>query len=195
MSGLEVTALVLVSAWLGILSLVVVLLVRQIGLITVRLSLVSEPFSLDDGGPEMGSRIPDGVLSVLPELDGRRAHLLLFSASCEPCRELAEELSGRRIDSTVVALIPGRQEVAEGIADLLPSGIRTVLDPEAVELSEHLEIQSTPFALRVEDGNVSKKAHLYEGASDFMVFLQEEDSESGSNGLVHLTNKEAINDG
>lgn len=194
MSGLEITALVLVSAWLGILTLVVVLIVRQIGLLTVRLSLAGEAFSLDDGGPEIGSRVPDEVASVLPELNEGRAHLLLLSASCGPCRELAEELSGRRIDSTVVALIPGRQEVAEGTADLLPSGIRTVLDPEAGELSEHLKIQSTPFALRIEDGNVSKKAHLYEGASDFMAFIQEE-SEPGSNGFVRITKKEAIDNG
>jgi hypothetical protein len=39
MNGLAVVALVLAGIWLGILTLVVVLLVRQIGLLTVRLSV------------------------------------------------------------------------------------------------------------------------------------------------------------
>ncbi|MGH8602343.1 MAG: hypothetical protein ACREXR_06075 [Gammaproteobacteria bacterium] len=193
MSGLEIMALVLASAWLAILTVVVVLIVRQISLITVRLSLAGEALSLDDSGPEVGSRLPDEVVSMVPEFDEARAYLLLLSASCEPCRELAEELSDRRIDATVVALIPGRKEVAEGIADLLPSEIRTVLDPDAVELSGHLDIQSTPFALQIEGGIVSKKAHLYEGASDFLAFI-EESGEQSSNGLVKITKKEAMDD-
>lgn len=191
MSGLEITALILVNAWLAVLTVVIVLLVRQIGLITVRLSLTGEAFSLDNGGPEIGSRIPDEVASILPELDERRTYLLLLSATCESCRGVAEDLGGHRIDSTVVALIPGRPEVAEGIADSLPPGIRPILDPEAVEISGYLDIQSTPFAICIEDRNVSKKAHLYEGASDFLAFL-EEGSEQSSNGLVKITKKEAI---
>lgn len=190
MSGLEITALVLVSAWLAILTVVIVLIVRQISLITVRLSLVGEAFSLDDSGPEIGGRVPDEVVSLLPELNEGRIDLLLLSATCESCRGVAEELGGYRIGSTVVALIPGRREVAEGIAGLLPPGIRAVLDPEAAEMSGRLDILSAPFAMRVEDGNVSKKAHLYEGASDFLAFLEE-----GPNGLVKITKKEAADNG
>lgn len=194
MSGLEITALVLVSAWLAILTVGIVLIVRQISLITVRLSLAGEAFSLDDSGPEIGSRVPDEVVSLLPELNEGRTDLLLLSATCESCRGVAEDLGGYRIDSTVVALIPGRREVAQGIADLLPPGIRAVLDPEAVEMSGHLDIQSAPFAICVEDGNVSKKAHLYEGASSFLAFL-EEGGEQSSNGLVKITKKEAADNG
>src|SRR3712207_9513624 len=53
MSALAVTALVLVCVWLGALTLVAVLLVRQIGLLTVRLNVASQTLSLDDDGPEV----------------------------------------------------------------------------------------------------------------------------------------------
>ncbi len=48
MSGIAVAALVLVCVWLGVLSLVVVLLVRQIGLLTVRLSVAGQALSPDN---------------------------------------------------------------------------------------------------------------------------------------------------
>ncbi len=94
MSALAIAALVLVCIWLGVLTLVVVLLVRQIGLLTVRLSVASQAFSLDDDGPEVGIDLPEEVTSVLPELKEGRAYLLLISAGCTPCRELVADLDG-----------------------------------------------------------------------------------------------------
>ncbi|HEX5973564.1 MAG TPA: hypothetical protein VFY57_00265, partial [Rubrobacteraceae bacterium] len=82
MSALAVTALVLVCVWLGALTLVAVLLVRQIGLLTVRLNVASQTLSLDDG-PEVGSDVPEEVASVLPGRD-ERSYLLLVSAGCQP---------------------------------------------------------------------------------------------------------------
>jgi Na+/H+ antiporter NhaB len=69
MSAPAVAALVLVCAWLGALTLIVVLLVRQIGLLTVRLNVASQALSLDDDGPEVGSSVPEEVASVLPGLE------------------------------------------------------------------------------------------------------------------------------
>src|SRR5919205_3143369 len=113
MSALAVAALVLVCIWLGVLTLVVVLLVRQIGLLTVRLSVASQAFSLDDDGPEVGIDLPEEVTSVLPELKEGRAYLLLISAGCTPCRELVADLGGHRFGQRVVALVPGREEQAK----------------------------------------------------------------------------------
>ena len=48
MSALAIAALVLVCAWLGILTFVVMLLVRQVGLLTVRFSMATQAMSLDD---------------------------------------------------------------------------------------------------------------------------------------------------
>jgi hypothetical protein len=190
MSALAIAALVLVCVWLGVLTLVVVLLVRQVGLLTIRLSIATQTISLDDDGPEVGSSLPEDVAEVMPE--GGSAYLLLISAGCDPCRELVAELGGRRFLQSIVALVPGRQEQASGLAGLLPPGIRAVLDPEATQLSESLDLESTPFALEVERGTVTRKAHLYGGASALIEFVEGGSAPAQKGSLVEITDKEAI---
>ena len=188
MSALAIAALVLVCAWLGILTFVVMLLVRQVGLLTVRLSMAAQAMSLDDDGPEIGSRLPEDVAEVMP--DGEPAYLLLISAGCDPCWELVAELDGHRFEQKLVALVPGRREQAGELADLLPPGIRVVFDPEATQLAESLDLESTPFALEVESGTVNRKVHLYGGAPALFEFVESGDAQN--RGSVEFTEKEAI---
>jgi len=190
MSALAIAALVLVCIWLGVLTLVVVLLVRQIGLLTVRLSVADRALSVDNDGPEVGSSVPEEV--ALPDLEEERAYLLLISAGCTPCRELVADLGDRRFEQNIVALVPGSEEQASELAALLPPGIRAVLDPEATSLAESLKIQSTPFALEVERGTVTRKAYLYEGASDLIGFVESGNAPVETKGFVEITKKEAI---
>jgi hypothetical protein len=190
MSALEIAALVLVCAWLGVLTFVVVLLVRQVGLLTVRLSMATQAISLDDDGPEIGSTLPEDVAEVMPEEE--RAYVLLISASCEPCRELVVELDGRRFERSVVALVPGRQEQAAELAALLPTGIRAVLDPDATHLVESLDLESTPFAIEIERGTVTRKVHLYGGASALVEFVETGNTQAQKSRLVETSEKEAI---
>jgi hypothetical protein len=190
MSALAIVALVLVCAWLGILTFVVMLLVRQVGLLTVRFSMATQAMSLDDDGPEIGSSLPEDVAEVMPE--GERAYLLLISAGCDPCRELVAELDGHRFEQKVVALVPGRQEQAAELAALLPPDIRVVLDPEATDLAESLGLESTPFALEVESATVIRKVHLYGGASALVEFVESGNAREQNPGLVEITEKESI---
>ena len=194
MSALAIAALVLVCIWLGVLTLVVVLLVRQIGLLTVRLSVASQAFSLDNDGPEVGSSLPDEVTSVVPELMEERAFLLLISSSCTPCRELVADLQGehRFEQQKIVALVPGHEEQAREMEGLLPSGIRVVLDPEAARLAEAIDLESTPFALEVERGTVTRKAFLHEGASDLRAFVESGSTHAETKSFVEITEKETI---
>ena len=76
MSALAIAALVLVCAWLGVLTFVVMLLVRQVGLLTVRFSMATQAMSLDDDGPDIGSSLPEDVAEVILDLEvaGRRCH-------------------------------------------------------------------------------------------------------------------------
>ena len=184
LSGLTTIALVVGSVWLGVLTLVIVLSVRQIGLLTVRLSttrnneipetIEESDFSVDSDGPEVGSEIPEEMTSVLPDLsqDGMH-HILLVSANCSPCRELASELRRQSFTSPVTALVAGRNEgLADGLEELLPSGVRTVRDPEATKLARSLNIQSTPFAVAVGNGRVVKKTYVYRPA-DFVEFVED----------------------
>jgi hypothetical protein len=193
MSALAIAALVLVCTWLGVLTFVVILLVRQIGLLTVRLSIASQTFSLDDDGPEVGSSVPEDVASVLPEPEEEeRAYLLLISAGCDPCRELVADLHGRRFEQNIVALVPGREEQASELAALLPSEMRVVRDPKATSLAESLDLESTPFALEVERGTVTRKAHLHGGASALIEFLDSGSAPVQKKSFVEITECEAI---
>jgi hypothetical protein len=193
MSTLAIAALVLVCIWLGVLTLVVVLLVRQIGLLTVRLSVVGQGLSLDNDGPDVGSSIPDDVASALPDVEEDRAYVLLISAGCIPCRELVANLGEHRFEQEILALVPGREEQASELAALLPPGIRVVLDPEATRLAEALKLESTPFVLEVERGTVTRKAYLHEGASDLVGFVESVNyASSEAKSVVQTTKKEAI---
>jgi hypothetical protein len=190
MSALAIVALVLVCAWLGVLTFVVMLLVRQVGLLTVRFSMATQAMSLDDDGPDIGSSLPEEVAEVMPE--GNRAYLLLISEGCDPCRELVAELDGHRFEQKMVALVPGRQEQAAELAALLPRDIKVVLDPEAIQLVESLDLESTPFVLEVEDGIVTRKVHLFGGASALLEFVESGHARDQNRSLVEITEKESI---
>ena len=192
MSALAVAALVLVCVWLGVLTLVAVLLVRQVGLLTLRLSVAGQALAVENDGPEVGTNIPEDVTSALPDLEAERAYLLLVSAGCTPCRELVADIGDRSFEQTIVALVPGDEERGGELASLLPSGIRAVLDPEATEVAEALKLQSTPFALELERGQVTRKAYLYEGASDLIEFVGSGTAPADTHGFVEITKKEAI---
>jgi hypothetical protein len=192
MSALAVAALVLVCIWLGVLTLVVILLVRQIGLLTVRLSVAGEATPLDNDGPEIGSSVPEDVAEVLPDQAEEHAYLLLISSTCTPCWELVSDLGQRRFEQNVVALVPGHGEKAGELAALLPSGIQTVLDPEATRLAGALQLESTPFALEVEHGTVTRKAYLHEGASDLIAFVESRNGAAEKQNFVEITEKEDI---
>lgn len=190
MSPLAIAALVLVCAWLGVLTFVVVLLVRQVGLLTVRVSIATRATSLDEDGPEIGTSLPEDVAEVMPEKE--RAYLLLISEGCDPCRELVAELDGHRFEQKIVALVPGREEQAAELAALLPSDIKVVLDPEAIQLVESLDLESTPFVLEVEDGIVTRKVHLFGGATALIEFVESGSVREQNRGFVEITDKESI---
>ncbi len=192
MSALAIAALVLVCIWLGVLTLVVILLVRQIGLLTVRLSVAGEATPLDNDGPEIGSSVPEDVAVVLPEEAEEHAYLLLISSTCTPCWELVADLGERRFEQKIVALVPGHGEKAGELAALLPSGMQVVLDPDASRLAGALHLQSTPFVLEVEHGTVTRKAYLHEGASDLIEFVESGNSAAEKKNFVEVTEKEEI---
>jgi len=192
MSALAIAALVLVCIWLGVLTLVVVLLVRQIGLLTVRLSVAGEATPLDNDGPEIGSSVPEDVAVVLPDQAEEHAYLLLISSTCLPCWELATDLAEHRFEQKIVALVPGHEERSGELAALLPSSMRVVLDPEATRLAGALQLESTPFALEIERGAVTRKAYLHQGASDLIEFVESANSAAEMNNFVEISEKEEI---
>lgn len=175
MNGFAIAALGMVGLWLGALTLVVILLVRQIGLLTVRLARPGDQFSLAADGPKVGSIIPSEVATALPELSQGRVQLVLLSATCTPCRERAAELGHRTLPPTTIALVPGPVELADGVVALLPSGLRVIRSPEAVQITDALQIKSAPFAVAVEEGTVTGKTYLH-SVADFDALLEKKRS-------------------
>lgn len=184
MNALALLALALAAVWLAALTVVVILCIRQIALLTVMASewrfaaipTVDNDFSVADDGPEVGAAAPEEMLSALPELAGEGAVMLLLSATCGPCRKLATDLSARRfrlpaVHIPIIALMSGREELAEGLVSLLPRGIRILRDPVAMEYADALHIKSTPFAVAISEGVVAKKGYMY-SASDFVRFVE-----------------------
>src|SRR2546427_9226789 len=67
MNTLETIVLGLVVSWLVSLTFVLILIVRQIGLITVRFDLTPGPDIPLSDGPEVGTTIPEGLLERLAD--------------------------------------------------------------------------------------------------------------------------------
>ena len=192
MSALAIAALVLVCIWLGVLTLVVVLLVRQVGLLTVRLSVAGGAMPMDDDGLEVGSSVPEDVAAVLPDQAEEQSYLLLISSTCRPCWELVSDLGEHRFEQNVVALVPGHEEQAGELAALLPSSMRVVLDPETTTLAGALQLESTPFVLEIERGTVTRKAYLHQGASDLIGFVASGNDAAEEKHFVEISEKEEV---
>jgi hypothetical protein len=152
-------ALVLVSTWLAVLTLTMILCIRQIALVTLRLDR-GDSFSFADDGPIIGSEVSEEVLERLAHVNGASAYLLSVSATCGPCRELAEELARKSFPERLVVLLTGRAEIADGLAGLFPNTARIIRDPHALSITNALTIGSTPFAVKIEDGIVAGKSYI-----------------------------------
>jgi len=170
MSELAIAAFILMGVWLGVLTLVIVLIVRQIGVLTVQLSLAEPGFSVDNDGPEVNSPVPAEVIATLPQVNSERTTILFVSATCTPCRTLVADLQKYRFDSQVTALVAGRQELADGLIKMLSPSVHVVRDPAASQVAEAFNIHSTPFALLVENGTVKAKSYV-RTAEHFLVLV------------------------
>jgi len=163
-----------VALWLAVLSVLSLLLVRQVGILTARqvqLGIVSEQeshlvkdsFSVADDGPTEGSMVSETAMVLLPELAMSNSTVLFFSSSCVPCRELASKLGHHQKEiAGSVALVSGPDELAQAIANLLPKNFRVVGDPVATKVAGLLNIHSAPFGVYVENGYIVQKTYIYE---------------------------------
>lgn len=196
MSGLGVAAIVVAGIWLGVLTLVAVLVVRQIALLTARLDHVSSlappaALSLEDEGPKIGSRVEETVLRWVPELGGARSHLLLLSASCSPCRQFAADLRADHLpaDHPTVVLVPGRKELADGMEQMLPVAAKIVRDPDASDIAQLMRMQIVPSAVTVADGVVTAKLAILDSVDKFVRFVESSGSTMTPNGSRALAAK------
>ena len=163
MTDIEVAALVIAAIWLGVLTVVTLLVVRQVGLITLRLDIAGQGAVIPADGLAIGVTVPDEVVARAPYLSDGLTYLLLLSGTCAPCRELAPQLASVETRGLVVSLVPGDEEGVRDLIPLIPPSYEVVRDPHAIEIAMALNMQRTPAVLEIEDSVVTGKAHLFSG--------------------------------
>jgi hypothetical protein len=159
MTSLQVVAVSAVAVWLAALSVAVVLVIRQIGLLTIRLTYAAPHGAAESHGPPLGSKIPH-TASELLGLNGAPRAVIFLSATCMPCRDFAESIAAEDIDGNITILISGRVELAEGVAALLPAECEPLLDPISSEIANDFGVDMVPFGLLLADGAVRNKTYL-----------------------------------
>jgi hypothetical protein len=171
-SGLEVVAVVAAAIWLGVLSVVVLLLVRQVGVLTVQLERQQHVGAPVMEGLALGSPVPADVLDAL-QADGEgSSYLLVLGATCPPCRELALGLrDAGAVTRGLTVAITGRGETGTVIEDALRDRARIVSDPLATRVTKALGVDTTPFAFEIAGGEVTAKA-VVRGTDHLISFVQ-----------------------
>lgn len=162
MSGLEVGASVLLAIWMGLLSLAVVLLIRQLGLVTVRLDRLLGEASAFDQGLEVGSLLPPVISDGAPGTLSGVKYVLVVEASCEPCRAVVERLGDLPAERMrqIVTILRGSDQSAQHMSAHLPPESIVLRDPAAAEAVESLKVGVTPFVFETEGGQITQKAAL-----------------------------------
>lgn len=173
MSGLGTAALVAAGIWVGVLSLVVVLLVRQVGIITLRLDRAREEDAPVTEGIDVGEPLPQDVAAALPTLNGRPTYVLLLGGLCPPCQELAFKLRDDQGTQSIVAVISGRNASADAIAEAMSERAAVVREPDATAIADGFGVGTTPFAFEISDHEITGKA-VVRGADHFASFMRDE---------------------
>jgi hypothetical protein len=159
---MNTTELVVTAAggfWLAVLSFLILLCIRQVTILTQRLDLMAGPPRSEDAGIPVGMPIPEAASRVVDENAAGKI-VLLMSATCGPCAEVAAQLTDAGFDRPVALLMPGREKAAERLLGMIPDSFDVIRDPEASELAERLGISMTPYALGVKDGWVVGKSYV-----------------------------------
>lgn len=186
MSTIGIVALTLVALWAGALTLITLLLVRQVSLVTLRLDRAEDRPALD--GISVGSAVPEPVSELLGERNGAVGHVLVLGATCAPCRQLADELHDTEASDPILSLIGGDVQAAQAIARRLPAWIEPVLDPEASTAIDSLDLQTTPFLFTVQAGRIVGK-DVMRNAAHFIEYtgLQADGSAPGAPQPLEVT--------
>lgn len=175
MSVLEVAAVIAVAVWLAVLTLVALLVLRQVGLLT---AWIQQRTPVTEDGLDIGTEVPEPAIELLPKLGESLGYVLFLSGDCQPCREFvldlgrSEEMRNILDAHPVAAAVTGRDAQADEVARLIPGWIEVIRNQEAVVITESFQAQSTPSVFEVERGRVTGRAVAGYGIGDFENLLQ-----------------------
>jgi methylamine dehydrogenase accessory protein MauD len=159
-------AIAIVALWVAVIGLAVVILgvLRQV---TPALEQAGGVIGFNPSaqGPAIGSELPsfaartaDGEVIDDLQLRGKPTLLLFLSPGCGPCQGLAEEMSRKDIGELADEILVVTAE--EGLTELgLPASVQVVAELSR-EVSDAVEIASTPFVLAVDPAGVVRAKRI-----------------------------------
>lgn len=150
------------TIWLLVMTVAVMLCVRQLGALTARMEIVSLGSGVGQGAA-LGFRISEDLARAHAALSVGRRVVLVASSSCASCRDLLQRiergerpLSIGRLDGVIGLLVgpddASRQEAEDALSSLVNE---IVLDPLATAVAQALRMKTLPSALYLIDGVVA----------------------------------------
>ena len=197
MSGLWLISYIALWVLVILLTTVVLGLVRQLGLIYLRLGPEQNVLATKEG-LELGSPAPDfratdivhGKEITLPDLKGRQSVLVFVSSSCSPCLELMPHIAAaQRSWDGKVNIVLFSQGSAQANLDLANDHkLKTlVLSDPTGTISTAYKVRATPFAYRLDKDGLVRRRGIVNKLEDLEALLEDA---SPSEAVVELPNPE-----
>lgn len=183
MSGLWLASYV--ALWILVILLVIVVLglVRQLGLIHLRLGLDSHVLTTNEGlelntaAPEFsGTDLTCGRELKLADLKGRPSVLIFASPSCGPCRALLAHLATfhrkwrRKVN--IVLFSQSDSQIAIDLIHVYRLKLSTLADPDGV-VAKTYRVHATPFAYRLDKNGIVQRRGIVNDLEGLEALLED----------------------
>ncbi|MEK7422965.1 MAG: hypothetical protein AAB131_03900 [Actinomycetota bacterium] len=160
LSAIQWIVVAVVGTWAIAVTLVLLTLVRQVSLISVRLDLKMRLSDLSDVGvgPDLGMPV-ESQSAAMPVGEYVMVGL---TGTCNSCVEFAKSLpaEGPPPGPPVVVLAAGSKASATRISRLLPEWVTVVTEPSATQIGRDLGLSRTTGALHVSNGVLLGRADV-----------------------------------
>lgn len=166
MSWLALSAVVVIAIWLVILTVALMLCVRQIAIQRVRQEQLVRGGAGAGTGPTVGFSVAPAIAEDRPELARSRALVVVLSGNCANCMQVIDEMEAGEGPSLigredVLLLVTGQDGApSEDAASRLATFGQVVREPEASQLARSLSMTYRPSALVLEEGVITGTAVL-----------------------------------
>lgn len=159
LTGLAWTLVVALVVWHIVVTVVLLVLLRQVAVLSVVTGLRKAPQG--EARLVIGGAIPVTMSRAVPELSqpGTFSYVVWLTGQCLACRTFADELLGQQgsdFTDPIVILLTGSDAGARQTVERLSGRVSNILlDPAASEVVNELGLDAYPFALEVEGGVIA----------------------------------------
>lgn len=160
MSTWQEWVIALLAVWSATLTFAIVLLFRQVALLSVRTVLAGIRHGASVSGPEPGMAIAADLIDRFGIPAAGPAYVLGLAVNCNSCREIAAELDKVPSDDALIVAVTGDAESWDRFRSLLPDDVRVVAEPEASELLDRLSIRGRPLVVSINAGVIVSTGYI-----------------------------------